>query len=198
MQVINTRKASWIALGVASLLLTTGCSVSSRTGDSNNSWLQSGSLALSRPMPQPSRGPSQTTLVPTSTATATDITTLIISRHDRTLTAIRPGVSPLVIKTDGAQHLHTGSFSVTQKELDPLWYAPKEYFMKRALPVPPEGSRERFKRAALGTQTIYLNDQTPIHSGPIWMREIGGVRVDATQMKELYSMIQVGARVEVR
>jgi lipoprotein-anchoring transpeptidase ErfK/SrfK len=104
----------------------------------------------------------------------------------------------LVIKTDGAKHLRPGSFSVTQKENDPLWYAPKEYFMKRALPVPPEGSRERFKRAALGNQTLYLNDQTPIHSGPVWMNEIGGVRLNSSAMSELYSMVQVGARVEVR
>lgn len=79
-----------------------------------------------------------------------------------------------------------------------MWYAPKEYFINRALPVPAEGSRERFKRAALGSQTLFLNDQTPIHSGPVWLKEIGGVRVKSSAMSEIYSMVQVGTRVEVR
>jgi hypothetical protein len=188
----------YLALSACSLLFSAGCSMVSSTGAPDSRWLQSGSLALSRPLPQPSKVAS--TQEPTAPASPSigDSAALIISRRDRTLTAIRPGGTPLVIKTDGAQHLRSGSFSVTQKELEPLWYAPKEYFMKRALPVPPEGSRERFKRAALGAQTIYLNDQTPIHSGPIWMREIGGLRLNASAMNELYSMVQVGARVEVR
>lgn len=102
------------------------------------------------------------------------------------------------MKTEGAQYLNQGSFSVTQKEERPLWYAPKEYFVNRALPVPAEGSRERFKRAALGSYALYLNDQTPIHSGPVWLREIGGVRVSEPQLAEIYSLVQVGTRVEIR
>jgi hypothetical protein len=198
MLVSKQHRAIYVALGVLSLFSATGCAVLPKGSSADNRWLQSGSLALSRPMPNPSRPTTPLEQASTGSATSSDSAALIISRRDSTLTAVRPGAAPLVIKTDGAQHLHSGSFSVTQKELDPLWYAPKEYFMKRALPIPPEGSRERFKRAALGSQTIYLNDQTPIHSGPVWMREIGGLRVNSSAMNELYSMIQVGTRVEVR
>jgi hypothetical protein len=84
------------------------------------------------------------------------------------------------------------------KEERPLWYAPREYFVNRSLKVPHEGSRERFRRAALGNRAIYLNNQAPIHSGPVWLAEIGGMRVDQRKMEQLYSMVPVGTRVEVR
>jgi hypothetical protein len=202
MQACKGRKALHLTLIVACLVLMSGCSVVRSQAGSSSRWLPSGSLALSRPMPLASR--AQAVLHPqaesalANAGNSPDITALIISRRDRTLTALRPGSSPLVIKTDGAQFLQSGSFSVTQKELGPLWYAPKEYFTSRALPIPPEGSRGRFKRAALGPQTIYLNDQTPIHSGPVWLKEIGGLRVKSSAMNQLYSMVQVGARVEVK
>jgi len=123
---------------------------------------------------------------------------IVISRKDKTLTAISPGSSPLVFKSEGAQLLPEGTFSVTLKEENPLWYAPREYFLKRALPLPEEGSRERFKRAALGSKTIFLSDHTPIHCGPVWMEEIGGVRLEAAEMRQIFAMITVGTRVEIR
>ncbi len=91
-----------------------------------------------------------------------------------------------------------GSFSVTVKEENPLWYAPPEYFAKRSLKVPEEGSRARFMRAALGHRALYLNNQTPIHSGPVWLHEIGGLRVKQPEMEQLYALVAVGTRVEVR
>jgi lipoprotein-anchoring transpeptidase ErfK/SrfK len=87
---------------------------------------------------------------------------------------------------------------VTLKEENPLWYAPREYFLKRSMAVPEEGSRERFKRAALGSKTIFLNNHTPIHSGPVWMQEIGGIRLSTAEMQQVFSTITVGTRVEVR
>jgi hypothetical protein len=104
----------------------------------------------------------------------------------------------MVIKTEGAQHLPEGSFTVTLKEENPLWYAPREYYLKRSMVVPEEGSRERFKRAALGPETIFLNNHTPIHCGPVWMQEIGGIRLSPAEMQQVFSAITVGTRVEVR
>jgi hypothetical protein len=45
---------------------------------------------------------------------------------------------------------------------------------------------------------MYLDNQTPIHSGPVWLKEIGGLRVKQIEMERIYSMITVGTRVEVR
>lgn len=182
--------------------LISGCSALGGMGRrKNNDWLESGSLALSRPVPNPMTESARARLASFEPSSATETgstTSILISRKDRTITALRPGQSPLVIKSDGAEKLKSGSYSITLKEENPLWYAPSVYFTKRSLVVPAEGSRARFRRAALGTKSLYLNDRTPIHSGPIWIPEIGGIRVPEEQMSEIFSSIEIGTRVEVR
>lgn len=196
------------ALCIGSCILLNGCAILGTPSRSDKAWLLDGSLVLSRPVPLVTKAlasntPTQSeqsseTPARAVSAEAPQAPSIIISREAKTLTAIRPGEAPLVLKTEGAQYLKEGSFSITQKQENPLWYAPKKYFTKRSLTVPEEGSRERFKRAALGSRTIFLNDQTPIHSGPVWMQEIGGLRVNPSEMSQIYSMISVGTRVEVR
>jgi hypothetical protein len=198
------------------------------------SWLKSGSLALSRPVPIPTnrstdknRGATRARLKHPSEAPAPSegsvsrdfildsaAPRIIISRAERTITALAPvkaalskahssadataNPPPLVFASEGAQNLKPGSFSITLKEEAPLWYAPTEYFIRRKMSVPEEGSRARFMRAALGNRALYLNDQTPIHSGPVWLGEIGGVQIKAPEMEQLFSLIPIGTRVEVR
>jgi len=184
----------------ALVLFASGCSGALGGRRGNAAWLESGALALSRPVPpamtamkRPDNAPQ--TAPPTASL---EVTQLVVSRSDRTIALIQPGSSPLVFKTEGAQSLPGGSFSITLKEADPLWYAPNEYFTNRSLQVPAQGSRARFMRAALGHRALYLNDQTPIHSGPVWLKEIGGLRLKQQEMEQLYSMVNVGTRVEVR
>lgn len=193
-------RASAVAIPLS---LLSACSLT--TGEQQDrTWLRDGSLGLSRPVPAASTTAGSTS--PRASLRADHASTvdtggsnfIVISRKDRTLTAISPNSSPLVFKSEGAQHLPEGTFSITLKEENPLWYAPREYFLKRSLTLPEEGSRERFKRAALGSKTIFLSNHTPIHSGPVWMEEIGGVRLGAAEMQQLFSMITVGTRVEIR
>lgn len=176
-----------------------GCTSFRTMTNSGGPWLESGSLALSRPVPTqgvPTR--SHTASLGASTVAESEAARIVVSRSDRTITALRPGTPPMVVKAEGAQHLPPGSFSVTVKEENPLWYAPSEYFSKRSLEIPEEGSRARFMRAALGNRALYLNNQAPIHSGPVWLDEIGGIQVRQPEMEQLYSMIAIGTRVEVR
>jgi hypothetical protein len=210
---LTVKSARGNALATLSLCLLiagclSGCSLMAAPSRSDKAWLLDGSLALSRPVPPPSKLLAAAPLevasdtprasLKASSTENSNAASIVISRNDKTLTAMRPGESPLVLRTEGAQHLKAGSFSITQKQEDPLWYAPNRYFTKRSLSVPPEGSRERFKRAALGSRTLFLNDQTPIHSGPVWMQEIGGLQVKPSEMAQIYSMIAIGTRVEVR
>lgn len=163
-------------------------------------WLADGALGLSRPVP-PARAVDVRASLAPEMFRAEDATVspqLIVSRRDRSITAIRPGEAPLVMKADGAQYLPPGSFSITARELAPLWYAPSRYFRRRSMSIPAEGSRERFKRAALGSRVLYLNNQVPIHSGPIWMEEIGGIRLSENDMVQLFSLATVGMRLDVR
>lgn len=188
-----------LALAVL-LFLTAGCAVrGGNTNSAGNSWLESGSLALSRPIPQEvSRDRARLGYIPPPETASNEAVQVVISREARTITAVRPGASPVTIRTQGAERIPAGSFTVTLKEEKPLWYAPNEYFTKRSLKIPEQGSRARFMRAALGHRVIYLNDQTPIHSGPVWLQEIGGIRLEKREIDQLYSMIAVGTRVEVR
>jgi hypothetical protein len=202
----NARSKLLLYLLVVAFL--NGCAFVGSPSRPNKAWLLDGALALSRPVPTPTKqladnsaasATSPTTVTAEApTADQSTVPSILISRQDKTLTALRPGETPLVLKTEGAQFLKEGSFSVTQKKENPLWYAPNRYFTNRSLTIPQEGSRDRFKRAALGSRTLFLNDQTPIHSGPVWMKEIGGLRVKPAEMAQIYTMIAVGTRVEVR
>jgi lipoprotein-anchoring transpeptidase ErfK/SrfK len=188
-------------LTIVGLLATSpvGCTSIKNPTNSGSQWLDSGSLALSRPVPtQGMPTKLHAAGLDSSTGAEREVARIVVSRNDRTITALRPGIPPIIVKAEGAQRLPTGSFSVTIKEENPLWYAPAEYFSKRSLQIPQEGSRARFMRAALGNRALYLNNQAPIHSGPVWLDEIGGIRVKQPDMEQLYSMIAVGTRVEVR
>jgi hypothetical protein len=180
-------------------LLATGCSSLGTRSPAAAGWLESGSLALSRPVPsETSATRARLSEKAAASLMASDVSHVVVSRSSRTITALNPSSAPQVFKAEGAQYLPQGTFSITVKEESPLWYAPNEYFTKRSIPIPEQGSRSRFMRAALGQRALYLNDQTPIHSGPVWLREIGGVRIKGSDMAQLYSLIPVGTRVEVR
>lgn len=180
-------------------LLGTGCTTLGTRPSAPAGWLQNGSLALSRPVPPAISSDRARLSHPQAAAlTSTDTSRIVVSRNSRTITAMQPGSEPKVFKAEGAQHLSPGTFSITGKEETPLWYAPDEYFTKRALAIPEEGSRNRFMRAALGQRAMYLNNQSPIHSGPVWLHEIGGLRVKSSDMSLLYSLVTIGTRVEVR
>jgi hypothetical protein len=188
---------------MTALCMLSACSITSAS-DTNKTWLHDGVLALSRPVP-PAKVTGETaspraSLRPVSAdlEQSAQSSSIVISRTDKTLTALSPNSAPIVIKSEGAQYLPQGSYSVTVKEENSLWYAPKEYYLRRSMSVPQEGSRDRFRRAALGPKTIFLNDHTPIHSGPVWMQEIGGVRLSSGEMQQVFSLISVGTRVEVR
>ena len=99
---------------------------------------------------------------------------------------------------DGADHLAPGKYQVLHKQRSALWYAPDAYFTSRSLPVPPEGDRARFRRGALGDFAIFLGKDLPVHSGPVWSSEIGGVRLDEADISRLYYSIDVGGSVEVK
>jgi hypothetical protein len=162
--------------------------------------LSSGVIAISRPIPVASTMPSLKTVATSSQPTISDnrAESVVISRTDATITAFNTVGTPLIFRAEGAEGLSPGSFTITVKEEQPLWYAPNAYFQRRSLKVPQEGSRDRFRRAALGKHAVFLNNRIPIHSGPVWLEEIGGLKVRTSDMSALYAMLDVGTRVEIR
>ncbi|MEY4669193.1 MAG: hypothetical protein RL518_1892 [Pseudomonadota bacterium] len=123
---------------------------------------------------------------------------VVISTSTHSLTIHRRGQSPLVLKAQGAYAMKHGTFSVSRKEVNPLWQAPPTYFLRRGLPLPAEGSSERAMRGALGTHAIFLDQDRAIHSGAVWNEDVGGVKIAPQDMALLFDAITVGATVEIR
>lgn len=98
----------------------------------------------------------------------------------------------------GVGKLSPGTYKLLHKQRQPLWHAPDSYFVTRGLPVPPNGDKARLRRGALGEYVLYLNETTPIHSGPIWSDEVGGVRMTENDLAKLYNALDIGATIEVR
>lgn len=109
--------------------------------------------------------------------------------------------------------LAAGQYSVIHKQRNPLWYANTEYFNRRGLAVPAEGSRDRFLRGALGDFAIFMQEaaaqnqstaddehkpMTQIHCGPAWSEELGGAQIEGTVMAKLYNALEIGSAVIVR
>lgn len=172
------------------------------TSKTAHGWLADGSLAISRPIPPINSYPSDRASIradslPTQEVPVTQAT-VRISRATSSVTFSAPDSAPISFHAHIASSLRAGSYSVSLKQNNPLWYAPASYFRQREMRVPAEGSRERFKRGALGNQALFLNDQTPLHSGPVGSTEIGGLRLNPSDMAQLFELVQVGTAVEVR
>jgi len=125
-------------------------------------------------------------------------TLLRVSRAAGKLSIEGPDTPPMSFYAQVSSSMRPGRYTVNLKQANPLWYAPDSYFRQRSLRLPPEGSKERFKRGALGSQALFLDEQTPIHSGPIGLVEIGGLRISPTDMATIFQSVQVGTVVEVR
>jgi hypothetical protein len=125
-------------------------------------------------------------------------TWLRISRSSRKIEVVQDGRTTTVISGDGVQSLRPGTYSIAHKQETPLWYAPDQYFAVRDIDIPTNNETERFRRGALGTAAVFLDADTPIHNGPLWRDEIGGVRIDDEDMLALFNTLKVGDIVEVR
>ena len=102
------------------------------------------------------------------------------------------------VKAEGNITLKPGQYSLQHKQKRPLWYAPDEYFTKRGIDVPASGDRARYRRGALGQYVIYATTTFPIHSGPVWSEDVGGIRVNLAELSSIYYKLPVGASIVVK
>lgn len=102
------------------------------------------------------------------------------------------------IPAQGLNNLKPGLHHVLHKQKAPLWYATDGYYAKRGLPTPPQGDRSRFLRGALGSMALYLDKDTPIHSGAVWASDVGGLRMEEADLSRLYYSLPVGAPIEIK
>ena len=194
------------------ILVMTGCATSSFNPSTTERWLPDGSLSIVRPIPRISlvseamASPKQEIFTdPKARMRAPDqapsndlVPKMTIDTTKHTLTLTRPGETPITMKAQGAYTLKKGAYTVALKQTDPLWYAPPTYFLRRGMKVPPDGSKERFMRGALGHQALFFDKQLAVHSGPVWNDEIGGVKLSREDMTAVFETVSVGTVIEVR
>lgn len=99
---------------------------------------------------------------------------------------------------EGSVSIDAGEYFIQQKQKYPLWYATDDYFSKRRLAVPSKEDRLRYRRGAYGPFAIFPSTNFPIHSGPIWSNDVGGLRISKGDLSSIYFTLPVGAPVVVK
>jgi hypothetical protein len=175
-----------------------GCAHVPVSGSTDPGIVESGSIGLSRPVPHVASLTSHQPLLgflPTKHTQSAP--RLELHRHPEKAVLITRSGERRELQAVGIEQLQAGVYSVTLKQQSPLWYAPASYFENRGLETPAEGNKERFRRGALGEYTVFLNDQTPLHCGPVDSPDIGGVQLAESDLKGLFDAAEVGMTVQV-
>lgn len=194
------------------IFVATTCATPSFHSASAENWLPDGSLSLVRPVPRLSivseamaqpksdlfNEPKARMRSPSEIPAPESAPQIVIETTKHTLTLSLPGENPVTVKAQGAYALKKGTYTVALKQMDPLWYAPPTYFLRRGMKVPPEGSKARYMRGALGHQALFFDKQAAIHSGPIWNDEIGGVKLSQQDMNRLFETVTIGTQIQVK
>jgi hypothetical protein len=198
--------AAAFGIFLAALILC-GCSLNSPKEETtllaSPASIQAGSVMISRSVPEVTsalqlakQSSSALGFVPGNFAVAGDWIT--VDRNAGTITLMSGNKAKLTASGEGLKMLEPGIFSIVHKQRHPLWYATDSYFSERGLETPNPAARDRYRRGALGEFALFIDANTPIHSGLIWDSTIGGVRLEEEDLSRLYYQVDVGAVVEVR
>ena len=123
---------------------------------------------------------------------------LEIDTSKSSLTVFRGREVLAQLQAEGQVDIAPGEYFLRHKQKEPKWYAPDSYFHNRRLAAPAKDDSMRFRRGALGDFAIYPTPEFPIHCGPVWADEVGGLRVDTEELSTIFYMLPVGAPVVVR
>ena len=123
---------------------------------------------------------------------------ILVDRSAGTLSVMAGQLGVSSFEAHGLDKIPAGRYQVLHKQARPLWYANDAYFTARGLPVPPEGSSERYLKGALGEAALYLDRDTPIYSSAFASDEVGGIRLSASDLEAVFSAVEVGAAIELR
>lgn len=175
------------------------------TSSNRQGWLADGAITIARsaPLAQALEPSTMLGFLPgTVPALASPVervgTWLSVDRAQRSI-SLHNGTSEVAkFEAEGIDKLKPGVFPIVLKQRSPLWYAPDAYFAARNLSIPARGDKTRFRRGALGDFVIFLDKATPLHSGPIWVDEIGGLRLDENDLSRIYYQLDVGSLIEVK
>ncbi len=187
---------------VAAFFSLSACSGSRKIAplQSNSNWLQDGMIAFSRPAPNvsPAMPISMLAFFPVRTS---QVGSWLSIESQRGAVSLMDGDKTVSsVHAEGTIGLAPGSYQILHKQRSALWYADDNYFKARKLPIPAQNDKSRYRRGALGDFALFIgnNAPVPLHSGPIWSPEIGGMRLNDDDLSRIYYQLPVGAAVEVK
>lgn len=182
-------------ISVICTILVAGCSSSSSV-TKNSNFSESGSLVIARQAPSVFNGEAAHALgfMPL-TSSGSEV---LIHPSDKTIELLINGAPIDKIQISDSITLGEGVYSVLLKQENPMWYATEEYYNLRGLPVPAEGSRERYLKGALGSNVLFLTPEIFLSDAPYYSPEVGGIVIsDKEAFSRFYSALSVGAKVTV-
>lgn len=190
---------STTALKVATVVtLLAACSKSPSLETSQKSWLKNGMITISKAAPAVSSPRSLNMLGFVPVLGSHQGVWLSIDTKSKKVELMDGNRLVSSSQLEEADQIPAGSFQVLHMQKDALWYASDGYFIRRNLPVPSQGDKQRFRRGALGEYAIFLNKDTPIHSGPVYTDEIGGIRMKESDLSKIFYQLQVGSIIDVK
>lgn len=197
-QFFLSRYTIFTGLAAVVLFLCSACSANKTDPSLDKNWLADGSISIYQTIP------ANTNFIPASlmgflpTESMHQGNWLLIDTKKRTVSLMEGSREITNSSGQGINALQAGSYQVLHKQRNPLWYAPDSYFKSHQLPSPPEGDVNRYRRGALGDFALFITKDTPIHSGPVWTSEIGGVQINDNDLAKIYYLLPIGAPIEVR
>lgn len=169
------------------------------TNSEGTNVLRDGVVALSRPVPQSvTSDPMRPMLgfMPSSSSTASRA--LVIDRDSGKVSLIVSGVEVGVGNGPALRELPAGNYRVKLVQQDPVWYAPDSYFELRQVPVPEQFAAERFRRGALGSRAIFLDNDIIIHSSEAWDDTVGGLQIPDESLARFFDGLSAGQDILVK
>ncbi len=208
-------RRSWLILFATLLLVLSGCSFFRRTENSGGGrYAASGTVILSGVLsgdPVPASANSLADNQPVKMAPlvgylpptlgfipADNETWLEVDRLSKMVILYKGNNKIKEIQGEGNVSIDAGEYFIQQKQKHPLWYATDDYFTRRRLTIPTKEDRLRYRRGAYGPFAIFPSTNFPIHSGPIWSSDVGGLRISKGDLSAIYYTLPVGAPVVVK
>jgi hypothetical protein len=160
-------------------------------------WLKDGSISISRKIPAITEANHSALGFMPFQASSPKVTILLsegrIQLGSKNLSSSAKGLKPKNIA-----QLTTGNYLVSIIENTPVWHASDQYFLERGMTIPKEGSKERYLKAVLGQNAIFLNDGSVIYSSKFGSDQIKGVNLKQKDFKKVAQLLNVGAQVVIK
>ena len=156
----------------------------------NNNWLDSGSLSITRSVPQIIENTEIQNIGLGFSASSNKVADQIINKAKTVTINIKNGQiefenSKKTSKNLSANNVERKTYKVVLKEENSVWHASDKYFQDRGLEVPAVGHKDRFLKSALGSYAIFLEGNKALHNAEISSKDVDGIYLESKDLIEL-------------